>query len=107
MNDELTARTAEMRTDYQAFREAAGLEQSQFMQLAAATRQKLLDRALEQEHLVASLNARLETMNLSLANMVSDLRAARRYQARLGLLLAAVILLSLGLSATALWYALR
>jgi predicted acetyltransferase len=107
MTEELTARTARVDAQWQAFRDAMELEQSQFTQRADTMRQELFDRACEQEKLVGSLNERLETMNQSLTNMVSDLGAARRYQARLGLLLAAMILLSLGLSATALWYALR
>lgn len=100
---EAGAREARLLEQWNTFRSAAETEQNQVMRIAMTTRQELIDRVAAQEKLVASLDERLEKMNVSLANMVSDLQDARREQKRLAVLLTVVAVLALGLSVAASW----
>lgn len=101
--EEAGAREAQLLEQWNTFRSAAETEQNQVMRIAMTTRQELIDRATAQEKLIASLDERMEKMNASLTNMVSDLQAARREQKRLAVLLTAVAVLALGLSVAASW----
>ncbi len=100
---EASAAEAQLLDQWNTFRSAAEAEQNQVMRIAMTTRQELTDRIVAQEKLVASLDERLARMNDSLANMVGDLRDARREQRRLALLLAIMALAALATGAAASW----
>ncbi len=90
---------------WQAFHTGVEDEQRHIMSVVVATREELTERAALQDKMVASLDERMEKMNQALANMAADLQEARHKQKLVTLLLTAIILLTLGLSAAAAWFA--
>ena len=75
------------------------------MSIAVTTREELTERAAQQDKLVASLDERMEKMNQALANIAADLQDTRHRQRIVTVLLTAIVLLTLGLSAAAAWFA--
>jgi DNA repair exonuclease SbcCD ATPase subunit len=90
---------------WQAFRTGVEDEQHHIMSVLVTTREESTERAALQDKLVASLDERMEKMNQALANMAADLQEARHKQKVVTMLLTAIMLLTLGLSAAAAWFA--
>ena len=90
---------------WQTFRTAVEEELRQTMGVAVTTRKELTERTALQDKLLASLDERMERMNQALANMAADLQDSRHKQKIVTVLLTAIALLTLGLSAAAAWFA--
>lgn len=90
---------------WETFRTAIEGEQRQIMTIAVTTREELTERAGQQDKLVASLDERMEKMNQALANIAADLQDTRHRQSIVTVLLTAIVLLTLALSAAAAWFA--
>lgn len=90
---------------WQAFRTAVEDDQRHIRGITVTTRDELIERAALQDKLVASLDDRLERMNQALANMAADLQETRHRQKIVTVLLTAIVLLTVGLSAAAAWFA--
>ena len=102
---ESTVREKALGDRWETFRTALEGEQRQIMAIAVTTREELMERAAQLDTLVASLDERMEKMNQALANIAADLQDTRHRQTIVTVLLTAIVLLTLVLSAAAAWFA--
>ena len=91
---------------WQAFRTVVEDEQRHVMSISSDHTRRI-DRSAQRcrTKLVASLDERMEKMNQALTNMAADLQETRHRQKIVTVLLTAIVLLTLGLSAAAAWFA--
>ena len=102
---ESTVREKALGDRWETFRTAIEGERRQIMAIAVTTREELTERGVLQDKLVSSLDERMEKMNHALANIAADLQDTRHRQTIVTVLLTAIVLLTLALSAAAAWFA--